>query len=160
MFDISKIREKYKITEDGKVFRRKENTYVELSQYTDRYGYRCVTLCIEGVKKNRPVHRLVAKEFIGPDNRQVNHIDGNKVNNTIGNLEYVSPGYNLSHAYSIGLKNAQGSNNGRSKLTEEDVLNIRKMLEEGITQSTLSKKFNIHQTTVSNIRTRKLWPHL
>lgn len=51
------------------------------------------------------VHRIVAKTFIGePDNKQVNHIDGNKLNNNINNLEYCSARDNLIHALNLGLK--------------------------------------------------------
>ena len=151
------MQEKYLITKDGKVYRRSKGALIEVAQYTDRYGYKAVTIFLDGVKKNRTVHRLVAEFYLGKDPRQINHKDGDKKNNNLDNLEYVTPGENLLHAYRLGLKNATGSRNGKSKLVESQVLEIRKLLSEGTPQKVISALYSIDQSTVSNIKTRKLW---
>lgn len=68
-------------------------------------GYKCVSLCNGGDKKFMQVHRLVALNFIpNPESKpQVNHIDGNKHNNHVDNLEWATQDENMSHAVSMGL---------------------------------------------------------
>ncbi len=72
------------------------------------------------------VHRLVAEAFLpNPEGRvNVNHKDGNKLNNHVLNLEWATPAENNSHAYATGLQ-PSGEDNPRSKLTNEDATNIR-----------------------------------
>ena len=68
-------------------------------------GYKQVKLSIKGAKYYRYVHRLVAQAFVdNPNNLPwVNHIDGNKINNSWENLEWVMPSENTKHAFRIGL---------------------------------------------------------
>lgn len=78
----------------------------ELKQTVNRYGYCMVKLCQNGYEKNCSVHRLVADAFFDGDHSgyDVNHIDGNKQNNFIGNLEWATRGENIKHAYKINLR--------------------------------------------------------
>ena len=73
-----------------------------------RNGYLACNLCKNGVEKTHNVHRLVAIAFIpNPDKKpQVNHIDGNKENNDISNLEWCTASENQKHASETGLKRA------------------------------------------------------
>ena len=68
-------------------------------------GYEVVLLHKDGSYKTKTIHRLVAKAFIpNPDNRPiVNHLDGNKRNNRVTNLEWCTQKRNVQHAYEIGL---------------------------------------------------------
>jgi hypothetical protein len=107
------------------------------------------------------MHRLVAKYFIpNPNNFEfVNHKDGNKHNYSIENLEWVTRLENENHAFLNGLKNSTGSANKMSKLTESDVLEIRKL--QGIfSANKLEKKFNVHRATIQRIWNRKIWTHI
>ena len=72
----------------------------------DKYGYDTVALCKNGKQKNYLVHRLVALAFIPNllNKPQVNHIDGNKQNNNVNNLEWCSNSENQLHAYQNNLK--------------------------------------------------------
>lgn len=66
-------------------------------------GYMCVTLCKDKKKKSKKVHRLIAIAFLGYSDKDVNHKDGNKLNNHIDNLEFVSKKENSQHAIKNGL---------------------------------------------------------
>ena len=77
----------------------------EIKQWVSNSGYLTVSLNIAKKKTNLMVHRLVAETFLQqPEGKgYVNHIDGNKVNNTVANLEWVTRSENQKHAYRMGL---------------------------------------------------------
>ena len=86
--------------------KRKSNITRLLKTNSNNFGYLKVELYKDGKSKIKYVHRLVAEAFIpNPDQKpQVNHIDGNKANNTLSNLEWVTSSENLSHACKTGLR--------------------------------------------------------
>lgn len=92
----------YSVSNEGQV--RNDNTNYLLS-LTLSQGYRHVGLTINQKPKNCRVHRLVAEAFIpNPENKPyVNHIDGNRQNNNVNNLEWVTPQENIAHAHQTGL---------------------------------------------------------
>lgn len=92
----------YSISSDGQV--RKDTINRILSQ-SSQQDYKFVTLLIKGSQKRMRVHRLVAETFIeNPNNKPyVNHIDGNRANNHVENLEWVTPSENTQHAVKTGL---------------------------------------------------------
>ena len=92
----------YSVSNDGLV--RKDTTNYILSQ-TSQQDYKHVTLNINGKQKRMRVHRLVAEAYIdNPENKPyVNHIDGNRGNNKVENLEWVTPSENTRHAIETGL---------------------------------------------------------
>lgn len=100
------------VDKNGRKFRRKGKV---LSQYKNRKGYK---MCMFN-NKNTSVHRLVAKVFIpnpDPDNKtQVNHKDGNKDNNHVSNLEWVTGAENHTHAWDNGLRNLKQLDEARRK---------------------------------------------
>lgn len=72
----------------------------------DKRGYLTVWLCKDSIQKNYKAHRLVALAFIpNPENKAtVNHIDGNKQNNCVENLEWATHSENINHANRTGLR--------------------------------------------------------
>lgn len=95
--------EDYLINSKGEVYSIKNNIY--LHTYLSTSGYKDVMLYRDGIGKRFTVHRLIAKHFIGNPQklRAVNHLDGNKLNNHIDNLEWCSHSMNSKHAWSSGL---------------------------------------------------------
>lgn len=93
----------YSVSSNGLV--RNDKTNKLKSQTTKRDGYNKVDLYDGGERSSKRVHRLVAEAFIpNPDNKpEINHIDGNKLNNDISNLEWVTGSENMIHAYETGL---------------------------------------------------------
>lgn len=118
-----------------------------------------------GLYKNKKsktikIHRLVAFHFI--ENRgnkpQVNHIDSNKLNNYSYNLEWCDSFENMKHASVNGLMNPIiGEKHYKTKLKEEDVLNIRSSC---LSQKELSLLYGVGVSTISMIKKRKNWKHL
>lgn len=101
--------------------------------YKGKTHYCQVALYKDGIKKHMQVHRLVAEAFIpNPDNkRQVNHIDGNKQNNIVTNLEWVTPSENILHSFKTGLNPCSGEKNFQAKLTKEQVTEIKRVYKKG-----------------------------
>ena len=94
----------YSITKDGKIINNKTNKI--LKQTIDYYGYCKVALCNNGINRTVRVHRILAIAYLpNPENKcDVNHIDGNKSNNDLLNLEWATRSENVKHAFRNGLK--------------------------------------------------------
>lgn len=94
----------YKIDKNGIIY--KANGEIKASRIRKKDNYVLIDLTIDKKVKSFLVHRLVAIHFIpNPDNLpQVNHIDGNKTNNCVSNLEWCDNSYNLKHSYKNGLR--------------------------------------------------------
>lgn len=149
---------KYSITKDGQVFSHYMNKFKKLQ--TDRQGYLVVTLKNKFNRKKFLVHRLVLLTYLGQSKLDVNHINGVKDDNRLENLEYTTASDNLKHAYRLGLICQKGENHNQSKLTENQVKEIKKLLETGIKNKELAKRFNISDKTISNIKCGRRWRHI
>ena len=106
------------------------------------------------------VHRMLALAFIpNPDNKpQVNHKDGNRRNNALSNLEWVTNRENCIHAATVTLSHC-GSRNTSSKINEASVLEIFRLRSIGLTQESIGTKVGLHRRTVSGILQRRWWRH-
>jgi hypothetical protein len=115
----------------------------------------------DGSKRVPSVHHLVASAFVpNPHGKPtVNHIDGNKSNNLSSNLEWATQGENNKHAFDNGHK-PRGSNHHKSKLTEEDVVEIKKRLEQGETQASLARYYGVSQPSIRDIKSGRSWSHI
>lgn len=109
------------------------------------------------------VYRLVLESFVGPppsSKHEANHIDGNPLNNHVTNLEWVTRRENIQHAIENKL-HARGEQCGTSKLTNERVVEIRKLYASGEwTHRSLAKKFGVGKTTIGSVLTGLQWRHV
>lgn len=131
-------------------------------QWTNR-RYADLSIANNGSVKIMKVHRLVALAFIPNKNgfSEVNHIDGNRRNNSPDNLEWVTRKQNNDHAIASGLKpSVKGSHHGNSKLNEEQVAEIKRLLSSGTPGRAIAIAFHISPSTVCNINRSKGWNHV
>lgn len=113
---------------------------------------------------NYLIHRLVATYFISNPLKllEVNHKDGNKLNNHYSNLEWCTRSENVNHAFINNLnKGAIGELSGSSKLKEIDIIEIKKLYnEESFTYKDLSEKFSVSSSQIGKIIRNEQWKHL
>jgi hypothetical protein len=132
-----------------------------IGRIVDRDGYSRRTLCKNGLSKQMTEHRIVAIAFIkNPKNKEtINHINGIKSDNRVENLEWNTHKENQEHAVRTGLKDQKGIKHHKCKLTEEQVLEIRKI---GFSQKrmSLSKKYGVCRTTILRIIRGSNWTHI
>lgn len=149
----------YYITDDGKVW--SERTQKFLSFQYDKNGYVKVQMRSTDNKSHRySVHRLVLENFKpveNMENLQVNHIDGDKKNNNLTNLEWTTSEENIRHAIDNNLR---ATINGASKLTPEQVIEIYRRATNGERNIDLGKEFNIHPDQVGRIKNKKAWKEI
>ena len=153
----------YDVSDHGRVRRmaRGNRTHVgKILSPGNVRGYEQVTMHMNNRRIQKKVHRLVAAAFIGqcPDGEEVNHIDGVKSNNYVGNLEYVTSSENATHAYVLGL-NHRGEAHGRSKLTEESVHMIRRLIGKESHRS-IARRYHVCKGTIGDISTGRSWAWL
>jgi hypothetical protein len=124
-------------------------------------GYPVVTLNVNNKTHTVTVHSAVALAFIGPRpaGNQVNHIDGNKENPHISNLEYVTPKGNVAHAFRTGLAPI-GERHGAAVLTEQKVRRIREMDAAGFSRSAIAREVGAKWDHVRDVVNGKNWAWL
>ncbi|AXF39926.1 hypothetical protein BMBphi_gp078 [Bacillus phage vB_BthS_BMBphi] len=150
---------KYVIYEDGRVWSMATNRFLKPSRV--KKGYLTVGLYLNGKETKKYLHRLVAEAFIPNKERkpQVNHIDGNKLNNHRSNLEWCTNAENVSHAFEVGLmEGLKGSKNNSSKLKETDILEIIDLLKL-FTQREVASMYDVSQKTISLVSRKISWKH-
>ena len=160
MFKDLKEDDRYEISITG-IVRNKKTKYIK-SQYVGTTGYYMVSISKNNKSNAHRVHRLLANCFIPNPNlyKEVNHVDGNKLNNELSNLEWTDHLGNMRHAFSTGLINNTGVNNGMVKLNENSVLEIKKLLKQGLTQQKIASMFNVSRSAVLSIHLNRTWKYL
>jgi hypothetical protein len=126
-------------------------------------GYLVVILCENKIRKTSMVHRLVATTFLRNfgDKKTINHKNGVKTDNHLGNLEFVTQKENVQHSYNMGLSNNRGEKSCLSKLTEKEVLQIRDLRGCGrFSQREVAEFYNCVESTVNAVVNRKSWRHI
>lgn len=162
----------YQVSDRGRVRRIAggKGTYVGhiLRPRDNNCGYPCVMLYKNKHRKLRTVHTLVTEAFLGPRpaGLQVNHKNGIKEDNRIGNLEYVTQSENIRHSFRVlGRKRSggvsRGETNGQAKLTATDVRAVRRLyVEGGVTQYELAERYGVSQYAIWCVLRRKRWIHV
>ena len=146
----------YQVSNFGRVksFHRKEP--IILKPLVTRKGYLRVELYDGTNSQLRLIHRLVIEAF-NPNNTnlQVNHIDGDKSNNKLSNLEWCSGSENIIHALSNGLRVPKsGEEHWNCKLTDDDVKRIKRDYVKGSSvfgSYALAKQYDVDATTIQKI---------
>ena len=128
----------YFVSTDGDIYSKKKGELYKMKPTKSSRGYLKVRISVNGKVYNRNIHRMVAESFIqNPlDKPEVNHIDGNKKNNKITNLEWVTRKENADHAYNTGLFGI-GEDFPTSCITNDQCIQICELLQN--TNLTLEK---------------------
>lgn len=148
--------DRFLVTDDGRVLSKATNKVIK--QHTNFRGYKVFATYIggrKGIAVCPRVHRLVAKAFIpNPENKpQINHIDGNKVNNRWTNLEWNTNLENSHHAIRTGLTKVDyGENSRLAKLTNTQVKEIRAKIARGMPMVKLIKEYGLAKSTMYDIK--------
>lgn len=142
-----KIHGNYVVYNDGTIYSLQSKRFMNTIVTTSGY------LCVKMNNKLVSIHRLVGELFIpNPNNKkEINHIDGNKHNNKVENLEWVTPKENIHHKIHSLDKEHRGSKNGMAKLTLEQVDKIKVLYKAGYTQKRLGEMFGITQGKISKV---------
>lgn len=124
--------------------------------------YQIINLTLEsGKKKTYRLHRLVMMAFEpieNMENMEVNHKDGNKLHNSLDNLEWCNASCNQKHAFQLGLQKPRyGEASNFAKLTSADIAMIFKMKEQGYTQKQIAGFIGCSCSNISYILNRKTW---
>lgn len=135
-----------------------------LSVRINKRGYAVVDISDQQRRRGRVVHKVVAEAFIGPApsiKHEVNHLDGNKLNNCVENLEWCTPKENSQHAYDTGLKvPMRGTQHSTAKLDEQKVREVRTLLAHGMSQRAIARIFGVTNPQIHRIAAGKSWVHV
>lgn len=167
--DIEGFENKYQISNLGNV--KTLDRYDSLGRFhkskllkisIEKDGYEYITLLgNKGATKSFFIHRLVVHAFMTNlnDLPQINHKDGNKTNNKVDNLEWLTAKQNVRHALRTGLRKS-GENHPWAILTNYQVQQVPVLLEQGLTQKAISKLYNVSYSCIKNICQKRKWNYL
>lgn len=157
---LPNIKDLYTINDNGEIFsdisgkmktRNKGNTEYQIINFMTQ----------EGKKKTYRVHRLVMMAFKPIENMgklEVNHIDGDKKNNALSNLEWCSSSENQKHAFQVGLQQPRkGEKSNFSKLTQVDIDKIFELRKLGWLQKDIASQIGCTRSNISYILNHKTW---
>ncbi len=159
--DVVGYEGRYEVSDRGRVrslkYNRQQFSKV-LQPRTHDQGYLGVCLCADGKTRQQFIHALVLSAFVGPRPRGFccDHRDGNRANNAVGNLEWVTYSENAFR----GVRTC-GEKNHHAKMTKAKVITIRKLhAQGGITQRELARQCEVSQPSISRIVSRATWRHV
>lgn len=131
----------------------------KLAQTKDQNGYLYVSIKTGDKRPKFSCHRIIGKAFVFgyQDGLHINHINGVKTDNRPENLEWVTNSENVSHAWQTGLVKLKGENAPNHKLTQKQVIEIRKALRLGVTANSISIISGVSPSTIYLIEKGKRW---
>lgn len=130
--------------------------YTILKPVLHKQGYCTVALYSNGQRKSFLAHRVILGEFTGYRDLDVNHKNGDKLDNRLVNLEWCTRQQNLDHAKKLGLTN-KGNKHYKSYLCVNTVKAMRNMYDSGANSGKVAKFFNVNTSTTYGIVTRRRW---
>lgn len=146
----------YYIYDDGRVWSEVSGKF--LTPVEDKDGYLKIRLIsVDGKRHRYSIHRLVLENYSPRDDMatlQVNHKDGDKRNNSLENLEWMSCVENIHHAMKNGLR---AKVNGSAKLTWEQVSEIREKSSRGVSNVESAEEYGLHPDTIGRIKNNQTW---
>lgn len=152
----------YYVTEDGHVWSEYSHKFIR--ELPDKNGYLKVRLSSVDLPKGKQhaysVHRLVLENYNpieNMENLQVNHINGDKTDNSIQNLEWTTCQENIQHAINNNLR---AKVNGAAILTEQDVLAIVERLKKKEPYKKIAQDYGVCEETIGRIKRRTAWTQL
>lgn len=153
------VKDYYTIYDDGRVYSSWRGG--RFLKTTSRNGYpRVILSTYNNGMQTFSIHRLVGLAFIPlvEGKELINHIDGNRYNNHVENLEWVDYKENHDHAVRIGSeKDMIGENNISAKLTEEDVKRVFQLRKEGLTHQAIGQIVGCSKANITKILNHKIW---
>ena len=152
----------YAVSDKGEVLSLRSGNILKPDTTTTKKGikstYLRVTLSSGNKQKRFAVHRLVATAFL-PNTEgkpQVNHKDGNRYNNNVENLEWVTVTENIHHAVENNLC-PSGESNGNSKYTKEQISMVKELSSKGFSRSVCAKLTGVSLSCVKDVRAGRVW---
>lgn len=153
----------YYVSKTGKVISKKVHIH-ELKVFVTDKGYMYVKFTLGKKSRAKFIHRLVAQAYIpNPEKKpEVNHLDGNKSNNNVSNLEWVTSKENKKHARENDLSRfVSGEDSGSTSLTNKQIEKSCKMMEKNkLPLKEIAKKLNMPVDTLYSIRTKGMWKNI
>lgn len=153
----------YMVSNYGRIFHRYLNRF--LKPGINGGGYYFIMMSTKNGQKAIQIHRIVLIAFRPIQNYQdfqVNHINGNKLYNYLGNLEWCTRSENIHHAYNTGLHH-RGQDNVKTNLTDSIVISIcEKLAENKYTNKQIANIIGngVTENIVSSIKQRQSWTHI
>lgn len=167
--DLPGYEGEYQVSDMGRVKSLKTKRGMILRPKKNKYGYMVIMLSKNNVTKNYSMHSLVLTAFVSerPEGLVVNHKDGNKANNNLSNLEWVTTRENVWHSHEV-LMNPYGNPPIRygekhhcAKLTKEKVIEIRELYSAGeFSSRQLGRMFGVSKVNILNIVNDKIWRNI
>lgn len=162
---------RYLVNRDGELLRkqcldgkgRKLSEKLLKAYLNQKLGYYVYSISFNGKNKVLYMHRLIAEAFIPKIEGKpgINHKDGDKQNNSIANLEWVTHKENIQHAFRTGLvknmRNGSGDECHASKLNSGKVAEIKALIASGVTQKTIAEKYGVAKGTIGFIARGETW---
>lgn len=151
---------RYEVSDTGRVRSITRKNIIYRKPVTNAGGYLKVQLRKGGKVRGFYVHRLVAAAFIGiPDGMTVNHLDGDKANNRVENLEVCTRGENSKHGYRTGLIGL-GENHINSKLKESQIPDIKRRIAAGESERSIASRYGVARSSIRHIKAGRSWAHV
>lgn len=125
-------------------------------------GYLVLGLWRDGNQHGFSVHSLILLTFVGPrpHGKQINHIDGDRKNNRLENLEYCTQSENMRHRIDSLGSDLSGTRNPSAKLDPTKVRKIRELRRRGMSERKIAPMFGVSHRSINKIINRETWAHV